>query len=134
MEMKIGEIIKRRVAELGISKAELARRLHMSPANVHKIFKRVTIDAHLLRELSNILDYDFFEYFTPEVARTRRRKPVPYDIGDVDVLFIRYVVDLQARVHILEERWENYRSTGVVEEPYVAISLLPCSPHSQKVG
>ena len=52
----IGEIIKQRVEVLGMSKAELARRLHMSPANVHKIFKRSSVDTGLLREISNILD------------------------------------------------------------------------------
>ena len=115
MNIKIGEIIKQRVEVLGISKAELARRLHMSPANVHKIFKRSSVDAALLRDLSNILDYDFFQHFEPDVSRPRK-EPVPYNVGDIEVLFIRYVVDLQSRVQILEQRWETFRSTGKVEE------------------
>jgi transcriptional regulator with XRE-family HTH domain len=115
MNKKIGEIIKQRVAVLGMSKAELARRLHMSPANVHKIFKRSSVDAALLREISNVLDYDFLQHFEPDVSRVKKQ-PVPYNVGDIEVLFIRYIVDLQSRVQILEQRWETFRSTGKVEE------------------
>jgi len=115
MESKIGEIIKGRVAVLGMSKAELARRLNMSPANIHKIFKRSSIDSELLRNLSNILDYDFFQYFKTEVTRPRKERP-SFDVDDIQVLFIRYVVDLQSRVTILEERMEMFR-TAAKEEP-----------------
>jgi transcriptional regulator with XRE-family HTH domain len=132
MDLKIGEIIKQRVEVLGMSKAELARRLHMSSANVHKIFKRSSVDVALLRELCNILDYDFFEHFTPNVSRKQKRTPIPYDVGDIEVLFIRYVVDLQSRVQILEQRWENFRSSGRVEEPYEAGYLL--SSRTRRLG
>lgn len=115
MEKTIGEAIKVRLHTVGMSKAELARRLNMSSANVHKIFKRTTVDVKLLRELCDILDYDFFRDFAPEVSRQRRREPEPYNIGDTEVLFIRYIVDLQARVQILEHRWETFRSTGIAE-------------------
>jgi transcriptional regulator with XRE-family HTH domain len=114
MEQKIGEIIKRRVHITGMSKAELARRLHMSPANVHKIFKRSSVDADLLRNISNILDYDFFQHFEPEVKRHKERHIL--DIDDTQVLFIRYVVDLQTRVKLLEEHMERFRSSGKPEE------------------
>lgn len=114
--MKIGEVVKQRVEALGMSKTELARRLHMSPANIHKIFKRNTIDAALLHRLGVILDYNFFNHFKdPEKAG----QPVParYDEQqDIEVLFIRYFVDLESRVRILEQRWENFRATGKVEE------------------
>ena len=103
-----------RLESKGMSKAELARRLHMSPANVHKIFKRTTVDARLLQDISKILDYDFFQHFKPEVTSSRQ-EPAPYDIDDTQVLFIRYVVDLQARVKILEQRWETFKSTAEAE-------------------
>jgi transcriptional regulator with XRE-family HTH domain len=111
MENNIGAVIKMRVATIGMSKAELARRLNMSPANVHKIFKRRSVDAMLLRELSNVLDYNFFQHFEPAVT-SPRQEPAPYDISDTEVLFIRYVVDLQSRVQILEQQLETFRSTA----------------------
>ena len=108
----IGQLIKERVANVGMTKAEIARRLCMSPANVHKIFKRPSVDAQLLRELSNILDYDFFQHFEPDVKRARKES-TPRDIVDTEVLFIRYVVDLQSRVQILEQRLDTFKSPSI---------------------
>ena len=115
MERNIGAVIKMRLESTGMSKAELARRLHMSPANVHKIFKRSSVDAMLLRKISNILDYDFLQHFEPEVTIRRRQEPAPRNISDTEVLFIRYVVDLQSRVQILEQRLETFRETSKAE-------------------
>lgn len=86
----------------------------MTSVNVHKIFKRSTVDVKLLPELGHILDYDFFRQFAPEVTRLRR-EPESYNIGDTEVLFIRYVVDLQMRVQVLEQRWEAFRGTDKAE-------------------
>ena len=103
-----------RLQAVGMTKAELARRLHMSPANVYKIFKRSSVDAKLLRELSNILDYDFFRHFEPEITY-RRQEPVPYNMEDAKVLLRRYIADLQWRVQNLEQRWETLQSMAKVE-------------------
>lgn len=62
METTIGEAIKMRLEGMGMSKAELARRLHMSPANVHKIFKRPSPDIELLKRISAVLSYDFISH------------------------------------------------------------------------
>lgn len=64
MEIVIGKIIKEITEQRGISKSELGRRLNMSPTNVHKIFKRETIDTGLLYNLSQVLAYDFFAHYT----------------------------------------------------------------------
>jgi transcriptional regulator with XRE-family HTH domain len=119
--VKIGGIIRLRVEAVGMAKAELARRLHMSPANVHKIFKRNSVDARLLQELSNVLDYDFFQHFQPELT-SPRKEPAPYDVSDTEVLFIRYVVDLQARVQILEQHSEMLRQTRKAAEEWISRS------------
>jgi transcriptional regulator with XRE-family HTH domain len=116
METNIGEAIKVRLEAIGMPKAELARRLNMSPANVHKIFKRRSVDVKLLQDISNILDYDFFRHFAPEVSH-HRQQPESYNVGDTEVLFIRYIVDLESRVQILEQRWETFKATAKVEEP-----------------
>jgi transcriptional regulator with XRE-family HTH domain len=59
----IGQVIKQRVEALGMSKAELARRLNMSSANVHKIFKRTSLDIEMLRQLGAALHYDFISHY-----------------------------------------------------------------------
>ena len=63
MEIFIGKIIKEVTEKRGISKSELGRRLNMSPTNIHKIFKRDTIDTGLLQKLAEVLDYDFFMHY-----------------------------------------------------------------------
>ncbi len=63
MAVFIGKLIKEITERRGISKSELGRRLNMSPTNVHKIFKRETIDTGLLHKISEVLEYDFFIYY-----------------------------------------------------------------------
>jgi transcriptional regulator with XRE-family HTH domain len=64
MAISIGEKIKEITERRGISKSELGRRLNMSPTNVHKIFKRETIDTGLLQKISEVLQFNFFIYYS----------------------------------------------------------------------
>ncbi len=64
MVVPIGKIIKEITERKGMTKSELGRRLIMSPTNVHKIFKRETIDTGLLLKISDVLEYDFFSHYT----------------------------------------------------------------------
>jgi transcriptional regulator with XRE-family HTH domain len=52
-----------------MSKAELARRLAMSPANIHKIFKRDSVDVKLLYRLCQELRYDFLALYHIELIK-----------------------------------------------------------------
>ena len=63
MNLVIGELIKSVAARRGITKSEMARRLNMSPTNIHKIFKRQSIDTALLTRIGDLLQYDFFIHF-----------------------------------------------------------------------
>jgi transcriptional regulator with XRE-family HTH domain len=63
MNPTIGQAIKDRVESIGMSKAELARRLMMSSANVHKIFKRSSIDIEMLHKIGVALRYDFISHY-----------------------------------------------------------------------
>ena len=63
MAIHIGSIIKEVLAERGMSKVELSRRLNMTSTNIHKIFKRESIDTGLLLNLCKALKYDFFQYY-----------------------------------------------------------------------
>lgn len=73
----IGQQIKSRVEQKGMSKAELSRRLNMSSTNVHKIFKRQSIDTGLLEKLGEVLDYNFFQFYTSG-AGTLSDPLIPY--------------------------------------------------------
>lgn len=60
MVLHIGELIRKKLAELGMTKSEFARRINTSPQNVYGILKRESIDTTLLHRISKVLDFDFF--------------------------------------------------------------------------
>ena len=55
----IGEVIKRRVDELGMSHSEFARRINCSRTSLYNLFAKKSIDIDLLLLISEVLDYDF---------------------------------------------------------------------------
>lgn len=59
----IGKLIGLRLDQVGMSKAEFARRIHRSPQNVHDILSRSSIDTSLLLLINKALDYNFFKAF-----------------------------------------------------------------------
>ena len=59
MDVHVGELIKKRVSELGLSVSEFARRLHCNRQNVYDIFARRSVDIELLQRISKILQHDF---------------------------------------------------------------------------
>jgi DNA-binding Xre family transcriptional regulator len=94
MNVVIGEIIKSISDRRGINKSEFARRLNMSPTNIHKIFKRKSIDTDLLTQIGEILEYDFFIHYI---------KTKPADYSDM-------MKQLGIPVSISNEQEERYRS------------------------
>jgi len=60
----IGEIIKDKVAALGISTAKFAQMIRLQRQNVQKtIYSKNGIDTDLLIVISEALDYDFFQHY-----------------------------------------------------------------------
>lgn len=55
----IGEVIKNVMTEKQVTKAELARRLHVRPQSVDYMLTRKSIDTDTLYCVSQALDYDF---------------------------------------------------------------------------
>lgn len=65
MTVHIGNLIKKRVEEKGMNKSEFTRRINTTSQNIHGIFKRKSIDTALLQKISELLDFDFFQYYSP---------------------------------------------------------------------
>lgn len=61
--LHIGEKIKNRIHEIGISKSEFARRINKARQNIEIIFQKKSIDTQLLLEISKALDHDFFQHY-----------------------------------------------------------------------
>lgn len=63
----IGELIRLRLKEDGHSVSWFARKLSCTRANAYKIFKKDNLDILLLLRISQILNHDFFSYFSEEL-------------------------------------------------------------------
>ncbi|MBC7449920.1 MAG: helix-turn-helix transcriptional regulator [Cytophagales bacterium] len=92
MNIFIGELIKSVAERRGISKSEMARRLNMSATNVHKIFKRQSIDTDLLSRICTLLEYDFFLHYIS-------KKPANY---------LEMTKDAGIPLHLVSETEEKY--------------------------
>jgi hypothetical protein len=70
--MHIGERIRTRSVEIGVSATELGRILKMTKQNVYGIYKRKSIDTHLLQKIGEALEYDFFAfYYSPQFYKNK---------------------------------------------------------------
>ncbi|MDR1738263.1 MAG: helix-turn-helix domain-containing protein [Candidatus Symbiothrix sp.] len=58
-QIHIGEAIKHRLKETGMTKAEFAQRIHCTRQNIYSIFERKELHIHLLRKISEVLDCNF---------------------------------------------------------------------------
>jgi len=61
MEKKIGQIIEERLRAQNVNVTEFAKQLHTRRENVYHIFKRENIDIELLKNIGQLLNYDFFQ-------------------------------------------------------------------------
>lgn len=87
----IGEAIKQKVKERGISITDFANSIHCNRTNVYSIFSRKSIDMEQLMLISEVLDYNFISevYFDNPPVR-------------------KYLVILEANETCLEEFFANY--------------------------
>lgn len=62
----VGSLVKLRLVQLGMTKAEFARRINKTPQNIHDLLTRESMDTKLLMTISDVLNYNFFKAFMPE--------------------------------------------------------------------
>jgi transcriptional regulator with XRE-family HTH domain len=67
MQIHIGELILKRMDELGMTRSELARRIGTSSQNLGKILKRRSTDTQRLLKISKALKMDFFQYYSVQL-------------------------------------------------------------------
>lgn len=59
----IGQKIKEVFESKGMTVVEFAKRINTSRENVYGIYKRKTLDVELLFKISEVLEYNFFQYY-----------------------------------------------------------------------
>lgn len=62
----IGRLIEEELRRQGRSVSWFAERLYCDRTNVYSIFKRKSLDTDLLLRISQILNYNFFNFFLSE--------------------------------------------------------------------
>jgi hypothetical protein len=79
--MHIGEKVEARARELRIGATELARLIKTSKQNIYGIYKRSSMDTELLQNLSRVLEFDFFAYYSQGGASQVDAYSIPYKKG-----------------------------------------------------
>lgn len=72
MAVHIGKEIKKKFLERKMTVVELSRELGCHRTKVYRIFESPTVDSGVLSQLSVILDFDFFNLYSEDVARRLR--------------------------------------------------------------
>ena len=104
LSLHIGKLIRKHLEELGMTKSEFARRLDTSPQNIYGIFKRKSIDTELLKNISSILNYDFFQYYASGALFVSEDR-APYGKGSVIS-----ALDLQREMEKLKKDYETVKT------------------------
>lgn len=82
--VNLGEIVKQKVEEKGISQAEFARKIGMQRQNVVKlVFEKASLDTNLLALISETLECNFFDYFASNTDddRTELKATITIELG-----------------------------------------------------
>lgn len=104
LSLHIGKLIRKHLEEVGMTKSEFARRLNTSPQNIYGIFKRKSIDTNLLKNISIILNYDFFQYYASGALFVSEDR-APYGKGSVIT-----ALDLQKDMEKLKKEYESVKT------------------------
>lgn len=104
LTIHIGQIVRQHLEDAGMTKSEFARRINTSPQNIYGIFKRQSIDTELLRDISRVLSYDFFQYYASTAMVTAEDKTAAGRIQ------IRTAMELQSELESLRKEVEVLRN------------------------
>lgn len=66
MKKSIGEIIREKVKESGMTVVDFADRIGKDRTNIYDMYKRKSFDTEDLQKIGEVLEYDFFEHFLQE--------------------------------------------------------------------
>lgn len=66
--MHIGAQIQKRVKELGFTNSQFANLINCHRTNVNNIYKQESIDVGKLRKISEVLHFDFFQYYVADYS------------------------------------------------------------------
>ena len=66
--MHIGAQIQKRVKKLGLTNSQFANLINCHRTNVNNIYKSETLDTLKLQRISEVLRFDFFQYYVSDYS------------------------------------------------------------------
>lgn len=75
--LHIGKLIRQKMEERHQTVVWLSRQLSCSRNNVYKIFDKYSIDTGVLVKISEVLEFDFFKYYSEEVIEKKDKDAMP---------------------------------------------------------
>jgi transcriptional regulator with XRE-family HTH domain len=82
--VNLGEIVRQKVEEKGLSQAEFAKRIGIARQNVVKlVFAKASLDTNLVCRISEELGCNLFDYFKSNTAndKTELKATITIEIG-----------------------------------------------------
>ena len=108
MAIHIGQLIRKRVEETGMSKSEFARRVNTTSQNIYGIFKRKSLDTELLTKISSVLKYDFFQHYSHEPLLAEDHKRASYKTR-AKLITTKTLAELTAELENCQKELELFR-------------------------
>jgi len=73
--INLGEIIREKVEQSGMSKAKFAESVGIARQNIEKtVFQKRSLDTNLLCEISEVLKCNLFDYFKSNTVDDKRKE------------------------------------------------------------
>ncbi|GHT88500.1 hypothetical protein FACS189474_3850 [Bacteroidia bacterium] len=70
----IGELIHNKLKEEGRTTLWLAKKMCCDQSNIYKIFKKIDMDTRQLTQISIIMEFNFFDYYSQFVRENIEKK------------------------------------------------------------
>lgn len=100
--MNLGGRIEQVCQESGISKQTFAERIGVHRNSINNLFQGASVDSILLKKISSVLDYNFFDVLSLEFESSRAKKK-----GKVGLSVVREPEQKPAQVRIIVEMDSN---------------------------
>lgn len=115
MEIHIGQKIREKAKELRIGPTELSKMINTSKQNIYGIYKRKSIDTHLLSKISKALNHNFFKhYFSDEIVLEVAEPKADYKTGKEELK--QEVETLRKELEEMRDKQELLKKINVLLE------------------
>jgi len=116
-QLSIGELIRKKFEESGLTVAEFARRIHTSRRNVYQIFTKNSIDTDMLYNISKVLGKDWIvEYFIQkyDYKLPQKTNEISDDLFNTIIEYMREnkrtLNEIKALQHLILEHLEKKKN------------------------